>query len=70
MLDAGSELNADDPWRPMNVYVHAPGAIGQTMKAIWYKYDSTGQNPATPCDSGEYYYLYDALGNVENQGLL
>ena len=29
-----------------------------------YNYYSDGQNPTSCCDSGEYYYFYDALGNV------
>jgi len=42
----------------------APGAIGQIVKCKWYNYASDGQNPTSCCDSGEYYYFYDALGNV------
>jgi len=34
------------------------------VKGKWYNYDSDGQNPTSCCDSGEYYYFYDALGNV------
>ena len=30
----------------------------------WYPHDSIGVNPTTPCETGEYYYLYDAVGNV------
>jgi len=37
---------------------------GQILKANWYRYAADGNNPSTPCDTGEYYYFYDALGNV------
>ena len=52
----------NDYWRPMNVYLHGPGAIGQIIKSKWFSYadDST----VTPCTTGEYYYFYDAVGNV------
>ena len=54
-------IDSGDPWRPMNIYVHAPGAIGQIIKAKWFNYkDCT----TSPCDSGWYYYFYDAVGNV------
>ena len=36
----------------------------QSLKANWYHYAQDGSNPSTPCDTGEYYYFYDALGNV------
>jgi len=54
-------IDSDDPWRPMNLYVHSPGAIGQIIKAKWFKYHSVNN---TECDTGEYYYMYDALGNA------
>jgi len=57
-------LDENDPWRPLNVFIHGPGAIGQIVKCKWYNYYSDGQNPTSCCDSGEYYYFYDALGNV------
>jgi len=57
-------LDENDPWRPLNVFIHGPGAIGQIVKSKWYNYYSDGQDPANCCDSGEYYYFYDALGNV------
>jgi len=34
------------------------------MAHPWYNYYSDGQNPTSCCDSGEYDYFYDALGNV------
>jgi len=34
------------------------------VKANWYKYDESGASPTTACESGAYYYFYDALGNV------
>lgn len=37
----------------------------QIVKANWYKYDEGGANPTTACESGAYYYFYDALGNVD-----
>ena len=49
-------------WRPMNIYLHGPGAIGQIIKSKWYSY--TDDQTATPCTTGEYYYFYDAVGNV------
>jgi len=57
-------LDENDPWRPLNVFIHGPGTIGQIVKGKWYNYYSDGQNPTSCCDSGEYYYFYDALGNV------
>jgi RHS repeat-associated protein len=36
----------------------------QIVKANWYKYDESGASPTTACESGAYYYFYDALGNV------
>jgi len=57
-------MDTCDPWRPLNVFIHGPGAIGQIVKCKWYNYASDGQNPTSCCDSGEYYYFYDALGNV------
>ena len=48
-------------WRPMNIYLHGPGAIGQIIKSKWYSY---ADQTATPCTTGEYYYFYDAVGNV------
>jgi len=57
-------LDENDPWRPLNVFIHGPGAIGQIVKGKWYNYYSDGQDPTNCCDSGEYYYFYDALGNV------
>ena len=54
-------IDGSDPWRPMNIFVHSPGAIGQIIKAKWFNYkDCT----TSPCDSGWYYYFYDAVGNV------
>jgi len=38
--------------------------IGWIERANWYRYAEDGSNPSTPCDTGEYYYFYDALGNV------
>ncbi len=57
-------LDENDPWRPLNVFIHGPGAIGQIVKCKWYNYYLDGQNPTSCCDSGEYYYFYDVLGNV------
>jgi len=62
--DPPDGLDENDPWRPLNVFIHGPGAIGQIVKGKWYNYYSDGQNPTSCCDSGEYYYFYDALGNV------
>jgi len=62
--EAPAGLDENDPWRPLNVFIHGPGAIGQIVKGKWYNYYSDGQNPTSCCDSGEYYYFYDALGNV------
>ena len=60
--DQDEVLEGSDSWRPMNIYLHGPGAIGQIIKSKWFSYadDST----ATPCTTGEYYYFYDAVGNV------
>jgi len=52
----------NDYWRPMNVYLHGPGAIGQIIKSKWFSY--TDDQTVTPCTTGEYYYFYDAVGNV------
>jgi RHS repeat-associated protein len=37
----------------------------QIVKANWYKYDESGANPTAACESGAYYYFYDALGNPD-----
>jgi len=50
--------------RPTAFGAETPGAIGQIVKGKWYNYYSDGQAPTSCCDSGEYYYFYDALGNV------
>jgi RHS repeat-associated protein len=55
-------IQSSDLWRVLNWYVHGPGSIGQTVRATWYSYRYDDTN--VPCDSGEYYYMYDALGNV------
>ena len=52
-------------WRPINLYIHGPGSIGQIIKAEWYEYDITDPDAVDACDEGEYYYFYDALGNVD-----
>ena len=49
-------------WRPMNIYLHGPGAISQIIKSKWFSYED--DSTATPCTTGEYYYFYDAVGNV------
>ena len=49
-------------WRPMNINLHGPGAIGQIIKSKWFSYED--DSTATPCTTGEYYYFYDAVGNV------
>ena len=70
MIDVNKDGTIEDPdssgdeWRPMNVYVHGPGVIGQILKATWYEYDETCADPSVPCDTGEYWCFYDALGNV------
>ena len=28
-------LDENDPWRPLNVFIHGPGAIGQIVKCKW-----------------------------------
>jgi RHS repeat-associated protein len=43
---------------------HVQRETPQIVKANWYKYDETGINPTTACESGESYYFYDAVGNV------
>jgi len=55
--EAPAGLDENDPWRPLNVFIHGPGAIGQVVKGKWYNYYSDGQNPTSCCDSGEYYYF-------------
>ena len=62
--DEDDDIDSNDDFRPLNVFIHGPGAIGQIVKCKWYNYASDGQNPTSCCDSGEYYYFYDALGNV------
>ncbi len=48
-------IDENDPWRPMNVFVHAPGQIGQIVEC--HSYDQGVL-------SERYWYMYDALGNV------
>jgi len=62
--DEDQVLEESDSWRPMNVSVHGPGAIGQIMQAKWYNYSTLQDGPGEHCDSGYYYYFYDAVGNV------
>jgi len=62
--DEDDDIDSNDAFRPLNVFIHGPGAVGQIVKGKWYNYYSDGQDPASCCDSGEYYYFYDALGNV------
>ena len=57
--DEDEDIDSNDDWRPMNGYVHAPGSIGQIVRSKWYSYIGCDKSP---CDSGYYYYLYDALG--------
>ncbi len=48
-------IDENDPWSPMNVFVHAPGQIGQIVEC--HSYDQGVL-------SDRYWYMYDALGNV------
>jgi RHS repeat-associated protein len=60
--DSDEALEATDGWRPMNQYLHGPGAIGQIVRSKWFDYDD--DTTATTCSTGYYYYQYDAVGNV------
>ena len=33
--DPPDGLDENDPWRPLNVFIHGPGAIGQIVKCKW-----------------------------------
>ena len=54
-------IDSEDPWRVINTYVHAPGQIGNVVRAYWYRY--SWDNAPTPCASGSWVPCYDALGN-------
>jgi RHS repeat-associated protein len=60
--DGTAGIQSTDLWRVMNWYVHGPGSIGQTVRATAYSYNHNKTN--SPCETNEYYYCYDALGNV------
>jgi RHS repeat-associated protein len=60
--DNDDVIESSDLWRVMNWYVHGPGSIGQTVRATAYSYNHNKTN--SPCQTDEYYYCYDALGNV------
>jgi RHS repeat-associated protein len=60
--DNDDMIDSNDLWRVMNWYVHGPGSIGQTVRATAYSYNHNKTN--SPCETNEYYYCYDALGNV------
>jgi RHS repeat-associated protein len=59
--DAGTAIGDDDPWRPMNVYVHGPGMINNLLRGRWYHYT---EDDTHRCAQGDYYYAYDDHGNV------
>ena len=48
-------IDSTDPWRPLNVYTHAPGSIGQIV---------VNQGYSSGSEDFLFYYFYDALGNV------
>ncbi|MCG3145873.1 MAG: hypothetical protein HONDAALG_03578 [Gammaproteobacteria bacterium] len=59
---AGGTLDTNDPWRTIEVNTHKPGSLGALIgKRVYIHTD----NDATPNQTNDYTYTYDALGNVQ-----
>ena len=66
VYDADNDGTLEDPsggqdgWRILNLYVHSGSPLPICAKWFTYRYPNSGAY----CDSGTYYYMYDAVGNV------
>ena len=58
---AGGALDANDPWRTIEVNTHKPGSLGALICKRVYTHTN---NDATPDQTNDYTYTYDAVGNV------
>jgi len=59
---AGGTLDTNDPWRTIEVNTHKPGSLGALVGKRFYVHTN---NDATPDQTNDYTYTYDALGNVQ-----
>ena len=57
----GGSLDANDPWRTLEVTTHKPGSLGALIGKRVYTHTN---NDATPDSTNDYTYTYDAVGNV------
>ncbi|MBK7497303.1 MAG: hypothetical protein IPI28_18595 [Candidatus Omnitrophica bacterium] len=57
----GGSLDANDPWRTLEVSTHKPGSLGALIGKRVYTHTN---NDATPDATNDYTYTYDAVGNV------
>ncbi|MBV6481478.1 MAG: hypothetical protein DIKNOCCD_01201 [bacterium] len=59
---AGGTLDTNDPWRTIEVNTHKPGSLGALVGKRFYVHTN---NDATPDQTNDYTYTYDAVGNVQ-----
>ncbi|NUN96839.1 MAG: hypothetical protein HUU16_11760, partial [Candidatus Omnitrophica bacterium] len=58
---AGGAIDANDPWRTLEVSTHSPGLVGNLVGKRAYRQTD---NDATPNATYDYLYVYDAVGNL------
>ncbi|MCG3197195.1 MAG: hypothetical protein GHCLOJNM_01680 [bacterium] len=58
---AGGAIDANDPWRTLEVNTHSPGLVGNLVGKRAYRHTD---NDATPNATYDYVYVYDAVGNL------
>ncbi|MCG3197853.1 MAG: hypothetical protein GHCLOJNM_02346 [bacterium] len=57
----GGSIDANDPWRTLEVNTHSPGLVGNLLGKRAYRHTD---NDATPNATYDYVYVYDAVGNL------
>jgi len=58
---AGGTIDANDPWRTLEVSTHRPGMLANLLGKRFYVHTN---NDATPDGTYDYFYGYDRVGNV------
>jgi len=58
---AGGTIDANDPWRTLEVSTHRPGMLGNLLGKRFYLHTN---NDATPDGTYDYFYGYDRVGNL------
>jgi len=58
---AGGTIDANDPWRTLEVSTHRPGMLGNLLGKRFYVHTN---NDATPDGTYDYFYGYDRVGNL------